>query len=155
MTNVLLVLSPASDAPRAVSDAVQHARDAGGRLIVLTVVNPALTARVGAALTDVGFVGEQVSDDVMHTLAREQQAHAEALLHRIGEQAKRAGVPFTPLIETGDPSEVCARVIAEHHVRHAVLVAEKRSWLTRILARSATVRLPAVAGCEVEVVEEE
>ena len=155
MNNVLLVLSPVSDARRAIADAVQRAHKAGGHLIALTVVNPDLTARVGAAFTDVGFVGEQVSDDVMHTLAREQRAHAEALLQRIGEQARTAGVPFTALIETGDPSEVCARVIADHHVRYAVLVAEKRSWLTRILARAATVRLPAVAGCEVEVVEEE
>ena len=155
MNNVLLVLSPVTDAPRAVADALHRAKQSGGHLIALTVVNPDLTERVGAALTDTGFVGEQVSDDVMHTLAREQRVHAEALLHRIGEQARTAGVEFTPLIQTGDPSDICARVIAEHHVRYAVLVAEKRSWLTRILARSATVRLPAVAGCHVEVVEEE
>jgi hypothetical protein len=59
------------------------------------------------------------------------------------------------LIETGDPSDVCARVIADRHVRYAVVVAEKRAWLTRMLARSATVRLPALAGCEVVLVEEE
>ncbi len=39
-------------------------------------------------------------------------------LHRIGEQAKRAGVPFIPLIETGDPASYApaARAAAGHNI---------------------------------------
>jgi hypothetical protein len=34
-------------------------------------------------------------------------------------------------------------------------VAERQSWLTRFLSRSAAVRLPALSGCEVRVMEED
>ncbi len=87
-------------------------------------------------------------------LAREQHTRAEEMLAEIGARARAAGVEFMPLIETGDASEVCAAVIRRHQVQCAVLVAEKRSWLTKLLSRSQAVHVPALAGCEIKVVEE-
>ena len=133
---------------------MQRAKDLGGELVALAVLDPDLTRRVATTLTNVGFLGEKVSDGVMETLAREQRAQAETLLKQVEEQAAREGVACTPLIEEGDPSEICARVIRAHGVESAVLVAEKQSWLTRFLSRSAAVKLPALAGCEVKVMED-
>jgi hypothetical protein len=73
----------------------------------------------------------------------------------VGPRAQQRGVAFVPLIEEGDPEDVCARVIARHDVTAAILVVEKRSWLSRILARSAAVKLPAMANCALTVIEEE
>jgi Universal stress protein family len=154
MKNVLLVTSPLNEAPQAIAYAVQQAKDLGGELIALAVLDPDLTRRIATTLTNVGFLGEKVSNGVMDTLAREQRGQAEALLKRVGDEAARQGVACTPLIEEGDPSEVCSRVIRSHGVESAILVAEKRSWLTRFLSRSAAVRLPALAGCEVKVMED-
>ncbi len=154
MKNVLLVTSPVTDARNAVAYAIRRAKEIGGGLLALAVLDPDLTQHVATTLANVGFVGEKVSENVVDALVREQRAHAEALLHEIAEQAKKEGVACTPLIEEGDPSEVCGRIIATHAVQCAVLVAEKRSWLTRFLSRSAAVKLPALAGCEVKVMEE-
>lgn len=154
MKNVLLVTSPVTDAPRAVAYALRRAKEIGGGLLALAILDPSLTQRVATTLTDVGFVGEKVSEDVADTLAREQRTQAETLLNQIAEQAKTDGVAFTPLIEAGDPSEVCSRIVDTGNVQCAVLVAEKRSWLTRLLSHSAPVKLPALAGCEVKVMEE-
>ena len=154
MKNVLLVTSPVNDGPNAVAYALRRAAEIGGGLVALAVLDPDMTQRVAATLTNIGFVGEKVSESVMRTLEREQRAQAEALLKHIGEQAAQQGVPYTSLVEEGDPSEICARIIRSHSVESAVLVAEKRSWLTRFLSRSASVNLPSLEGCEVKVMDD-
>jgi hypothetical protein len=151
MKTVLLVTSPTIDAPNAVAYALRRAKEAGAALLAVIVLDADLTQRVAARLTNEGFVGEKVSDSVAEILAREQRARAEARVTEIAGQARREGVPFDSLIESGDASDVCARLIAARSVGLAVLVAEKQSWLTRLLSRSVAVRLPTLAGCEVRV----
>lgn len=154
MANVLLIIPPGIQ-PRAARDhAMAAAARSGGTLIGLVLLDPAETARIAASL-DSAFMGGRVSDRVVEVLAREQRSQAEAVLAEVGAQAQARGVPFVPLIEEGDADEVCARVIRAHQVAAAVLVVEKRSWLSRILARSAAVKLPAMANCALTVVEEE
>lgn len=75
-------------------------------------------------------------------------------MKQIAEQAKREGVEFTTLIKEGDPSDICGRIIETHDVQCAVLVAEKRSWLTRLLSGAVVVKLPAGTGCEVKIMED-
>jgi nucleotide-binding universal stress UspA family protein len=154
MTTVLLVTSPSIVAPNAVAYALRRAKESAARLLAVVVLDADLTRRVAAALTNEGFVGEKVSDGVVEILGREQRARADALLQQIAGQAAAAGVPFASLIETGDASDVCARIIPAHDVSLAVLVAEKRSWLTRFLSQTAAVKLPSFAGCEVQVMDD-
>jgi nucleotide-binding universal stress UspA family protein len=154
MSNVLLV-TPPNVQPRAARDyAIDAAARSGGTLIGLVLLDPAETARIASTL-DSAFMGERVSDRVVEVLAREQRSQAEALLAKLAAQVEARGVRFVPLIEAGDVDEVCARVIATHQVTSAVLVVEKRSWLSRILARSPAVKLPAMANCALTVMEEE
>lgn len=154
MANVLLIVPPGIR-PRAARD---HALDAaargGGSLVALVLLDPGETARIAATL-DSAFMGERVSDRVVEVLAREQRDQAEATLREIGARAEARGVSFVPLVEEGTPEEVCARVIRAYHIGSAVLVVEKRSWLSRILSRAATVKLPAMADCSLTVMEED
>ena len=153
MTNVLLVIPPGIR-PRVARDhAIELAKREGGGLVGLVLLDPAETARIAATL-DSAFMGERVSDRVVEVLTDEQRSQADAVLDDVGEQARAAGVPFTPLVADGDPEDVCAQMIRAHQVCAAVLVVEKRSWLSRILARSAAVRLPAMADCTLTVIEE-
>jgi nucleotide-binding universal stress UspA family protein len=154
MKTVLLVTSPTTEAPNAVAYALRRAKEAGAQLLAAVILDADLPQRVAATLTNEAFVGEKVSDSVVEILAREQRARAEAVVAEIATQAQRAAVPFEALIESGDASEVCGRLIPARDVSLAVLVAEKHSWLTRFLSRAAAVRLPALAGCEVQVMDE-
>lgn len=154
MKNVLLITSPLADAPKAVAYALRRAQAIGAGLVAVAVLDADLTSRLVTTLTNVGFVGEKVSEDVAQALAREQRAQADSLLHHIAEQAKNAGIAFTPLIEEADPREWCGRVAAQYAVQSVVLVAEKRSWLTRLLSGAAALKLPTLAGCEVIVMED-
>ncbi|MBI4519118.1 MAG: hypothetical protein HY699_25285 [Deltaproteobacteria bacterium] len=154
MPNVLLMIPPGVEPCRSRDQAIASAQRLGGTLIALIVLDPAETARVASSL-DSAFIGDRVSDRVVEVLTREARTRAEALVRSLGEQVAKAGVRFTSLIEEGDPGTICARVMRTHDVGAAVLVAEKRSWLSRLLSRGADVRLPALAGCEVRVVEED
>lgn len=154
MKNVLLVIVPGYEAPNAVAYAIGRARDLGGELIALAVLDPATRQRLATALSDVGFVGERVSGDVVEALEKEQRGFAELQAAQVRAEAERAGVPVTVLVEAGDPSEVAPRICARHQVALAVLVAERQSWVTRFLSRSAPVKLPALASCEVKVMED-
>lgn len=154
MANVLLVIPPGIR-PRAARDhAIDAAVHAGGSLIGLVLLDSSETARLAASL-DSAFMGERVSARVVEVLAREQRSQAEAVLGEIAAAAQARAVPFVPLIEEGDADEVCAQVIRAHQVASAVLVVERRSWLSRILARSSAVKLPAMANCALTVMEEE
>src|SRR5512143_1753442 len=139
MSNVLLVIPPGIRPRAAPERALDAAARGGGTLIALVLLDPAETARIAATL-DSAFMGERVSDKVVEVLSREQRNQAEALQAVIGERAKARGVPYVPLIEEGDADEVCARVVRAHHATAAILVVEKRSWLSRILSRSAGVK---------------
>lgn len=154
MANVLLVIPPGVR-PRAARDtAIEAAARAGGTLIGLVLLDPAETARIAATL-DSAFMGERVSDRVVEVLVGEQRNQAETVLAEIAAAAQARGVPFVRLIEQGDADEVCARVIRTHQVSAVILVVEKRSWLSRILARSSAVKLPAMANCTLTVMEED
>lgn len=154
MKNVLLVVTPGYEAPKAVAYAMGRARELGGSLVALSVLDPDAHKQISSTLSNVGFVGGRVREDLVEALEREQRSFAEAQLQQVAEEAQRQGIDCAVLIEEGDPSEVCSRVVRERAIGLAVLVAERRSWVTRFLSRSAPVRLPTFAGCEIKVMED-
>lgn len=154
MSKILLIIPPGVRPDASTRYAIEAARREGSSLVAVVVLDQAETARIAATL-DGAFMGERVSDRVVEVLAREQHTRAETLLDSIGEQARGAGIEFVPLIEEGDPSAVCSRIVQRYQIAAAVLAVERRSWLARFLSRSANVKLPTVAGCEVNVIEED
>jgi nucleotide-binding universal stress UspA family protein len=155
MQNVLVVIPAGKEPQRALQAAIELAKERGGQLVALAVLDPRLSSRVATTLTEVGFMADEVGASVGNTLLHEYRVESEALLQALAKRAKRDGVSVTPLIEEGDTEEICSRVIRTHQIGTAVLVAEKRSWLTRFLSHGAAVSLPALAGCEVRVMEED
>jgi len=155
MQNVLIVIPPGKEPEQAIQAAIDLAQHRGVRLVALIVLDLRLATRVANRLTEVGFMGEEIGDHVTEVIEQEYRSDSEALLQRISERAKREGVSVTVLLEEGDRGEVCTRIIRAHEIGTALLVTEKHSWLTRFLSRSAAVRLPALAECEVRLMEEE
>jgi len=153
MGNVLLLL-PNRESPRAVREAITAAKTRASGLLIAVVLDPESNERVSAAVTEMGFMGEKVGDTVRETLARAWRTQAEELVRQLTEHARAQGVAAEVFVEQGDPSEICQRLVATRGVDVAILVAERRSWLTRLLAREA-LHLPHLSGCEVRVIEEE
>jgi len=153
MKNVLLVIPPGVKPRIGLHHALERASAVGSKLVALVILDPSETVRIAARLDD-AFLGERVGDRVIKALEREQFVRAEDLLTDIASEAADAGIEVVRLIESGDTSEVCERVIRQQDIGYAVLVAERRSWLTRLLSRSPTVNIPTFEGCEIKVVEE-
>jgi nucleotide-binding universal stress UspA family protein len=155
MHNVLVLIPAGTEPQRAIRAAIGLAQEKDARLVAVVVITPEVASRVTSTLSDVGFVGEHVGSQVLETIQHECRTRSEALLRSVAEQAKQEGVAVTAMIEEGDTGEICARVIRTHQIGTAVLVAERQSWLARFLSRSAPVKLPALSGCEVRVMEED
>ena len=153
--NVLILIPPGKEPQQAIRAAIDLAKQRAGKLVALVVLDQELAARVSTRFSESGFMSEHVEHQVSETIMREYRTQAEALLRTIAEHATKEGVAVTPILEEGDTEDVCGRVIRSHQIGTAVLVAEKRTWLTRLLSRSGAVNLPALAGCEVRVMEED
>jgi hypothetical protein len=106
-------------------------------------------------MIDIGMLAEKITDQVAETVEREHRIRAEALLRDIIEQARARGIAARTAIETGDPGEACRKLVAAADVSTAVVVTEKRSWLSRLLTVGQPLRLPALGGCEVVLVGED
>ena len=154
MNHILLVVPPGVRPCTGLAHALERAQEKKAKLVALAIIDPDETARIASRL-DSAFMGERVGDRVMEALLREQRVHAQDLLSEITKGAENVGVEVIPVIESGDTSEICDRIIRQFGANYAVLVAERRSWLTRLLSRSSSVRLPAFAGCELKVIEED
>src|ERR1051325_101141 len=147
MNNVLLLIPANHESQAAVREAIDAAKSRGGTLYVAVAVDPDVIEEVSSTMTEEGFIGEKVMDQVCCTLEREYHSRAEALAKAIVEQAKEQSVSAEGSVEEGDPAEVLSRLVPDRRIGLAILVAERRSWLTRLLSRDA-IRLPALAGCE-------
>ena len=153
MKHVLLVLPPEAEETKAVDFAVAEAAKRGESLVSIALLDADIAARVSTTLANVGFVGEKVCGNVADTLAREQRVHAEQALERVAAAAHAQNVAFHGRVEEGELDEVCGRIAVDCEIDLVVLATERRSLLGRFLARSAAVRLPSLAGCEVKLIE--
>jgi len=155
MTNVLLIVPADCDCRTALREAIAEAKNGPGRrLYIAAVMDPQICERLSESLSETGLVGERVSDSVCSTLMRDYEQRARVLADELSAAARQEQVDALGLAEQGEPSEVCGRLVRAHEIGTAILVAERRSWLTRLLS-GGTLRMPALPGCEVRVVEED
>lgn len=155
MSDVLLLVPPDRQVARAIETALDLAAKRAAGLLAAVVIDADASLRLASRMIDVGLIPEKLTDQISETLAREHRIRAEAVLSEIAEQARARGIPCRTTIETGDPSEVCRRLVEEGKLGAAVIVTEKRSWIGRILSGGQPIRPPALGGCEVTLVDED
>ena len=155
MSGVLLLVPPDRQVTGAISTALDLAQAHGDELLAVVVIDADASVRLAGRMIDVGLLPEKITDQLSETLAREHQVRAEALLCEIDERAAARRIRLRTGIESGDPGEVCRRLVASESVDTVILVAEKRSWLTRVLAGGEPLRPRDLGGCEVVVVDED
>lgn len=154
MKAVLLLVSPKTDSPQARTYAIEQARALSAELLVVAVLDPEIGGRVGRKLEESGFVGEKVSESLVCCLERDLRTQGEELVQGIATEAQRAGVVVHTRVEEGDLREIASRCCSGFELQLAVVAAEKRSWLGRLLGSEGEqqrgLRLPR---CEVKVIE--
>jgi nucleotide-binding universal stress UspA family protein len=154
MGHILLVMAADHQSQRAAPEAIALARQQGAALTVAVVIDQTVMNRVAHNLDETGLAGEKIGDGVRECLLREYRARADAVVAAAVELGRNAGVTVNGVIEEGDPTEIGTRLACTLPATAVVLVAERRSWLSRLLSGSA-VRMPELPGCEVLVIEED
>jgi nucleotide-binding universal stress UspA family protein len=154
--SAVLLLVPAD---RQVTSAIETALDLAARreasLVAAVVVDDAAAGRLSSRMIDVGLLAEKITDQVSEALMREHQVRGQALLREIAERARARGIPCRTTLEIGDPGEICRVLAQREDCAVAVVVTEKRSWVTRIFAGGQPLEVPAFGGCAVVPVEED
>jgi nucleotide-binding universal stress UspA family protein len=155
MSDVLLLVPPDRQITRAIQQALDLAARRGQGLLAAVVLDADATLRLAGRMIDVGLLPEKITDQVSETLAREHRMRAEMVLADVAEQARARGLPCRTTIESGDPADVCRRLVAAGGISVAVVVTEKRSWIGRVLSGAEPLQPPALGGCELVLVEED
>lgn len=154
MAHVLLVMAADHQSQRAAAEAVALARTHGAALTVAVVIDPTVMDRVSHNLDEIGLAGEKIGDGVRDVLLREYRSRAATAVAAATELARQAGISVTGIVEEGDPTEIGTRLARTLPATAVLLVAERRSWLGRLLSGSA-IGMPDLPGCEVRVIEED
>ncbi len=109
--------------------AIDLARSAQARLLLLSVLSPGTGTPAGIA----------TSDGADH--AREEFENAEALLYAAGAACAEAGVDFSVILEHGDPVDRILAVCRDREADAIAMATRGRTGFTRWVAPSATLQV--------------
>lgn len=152
---VLLLMPPDRQVTGAIAKALDLAAERDARLVAAVVVDEDAGERLSSRIADRGVLGDGVTDRIAEAVEREHRIRAEALLREVADQARTRGLTCTTLVETGDPSAVCRRLVATERASVAVVVVERRSWLARMLSGGQPLEPVQLGGSEVVLVDED
>jgi nucleotide-binding universal stress UspA family protein len=155
MSTVLLLLPPDRQVTRAIATALDVAAERGAKLIAVVVIDDDASLRLATRMIDVGLLAEKLTDQVSEAMEREHRIRGDALLTEVADQARTRGIACERRLEHGDMDEVCRLLVEATGASAAVLVAEKRSWLARMLTGGEPLRPAALGGCELIIVDED
>jgi len=153
MKNTLLVLSTAAQAPKAIDIALARAKELGGKLIALFVVDVQLPASIFERLEGTVSVGEIPGQNVQDALMNEYKRQGEQQLAAVTERARAKGIEIESLLKVGVFADECIRVIRENEVEVAVISRQPRSHLSRFIFGSPIKKIQDNVKCRFEIVD--
>ncbi|MCC7033267.1 MAG: universal stress protein [Acidobacteria bacterium] len=107
-----------------------------------------LAARANAVLLFLHVVpGASHGESMLHAAADLASGAPESWLRRL--RPSHAGVPFRHRLELGDPADVAARFVREHHVELLVAEEPPRGWIAETLWRGLAETLIRRVNCPV------
>ncbi len=153
MKNTLLVLSTAAQSPKAIDVAFERVRTQGGKLIILFIVDQAMTTSIFDRLEGNMAMGDQPGQEVQEALVREYQRQGEQQLSEIVARAEQAGMATETVFKAGDFAEQCIQIIREYDIAAAVVTRSRRSQLSRFIFGSPIKRIQDNVSCDFEIVD--
>jgi nucleotide-binding universal stress UspA family protein len=150
--SILLVLSSTRPAPSALATALDRAR--GGTLSVLFVYDARSTKKLASRLNTFGLVGPEDTGAIESVLRAEYLRRAGEQMELILNRATQAGVFCATQIAEGDFTEIVQKTVAAEKVAAVLVVHQRRSHMSRLLAQAQFESLRAQLTVPVEVVEE-
>lgn len=155
MSHVLLLLSPRYPFSRSLARAIELARKNNASLVAVAVIPDSQVAALATTLSDVGFVGEKLSGDVVDHVRAELEGLAEEQLRSVHQQATAAGIPVVTHVVAAELFEAAEQMISRYAVQTVVVAIPARPWFEKLWGRGRTLDWVEELGCPVETVEEE
>ncbi len=155
MKDILLILPTSKTSNEAVDFAIRKAKEIGGALTVLYILDTAMADEVFDKFTDIGFIGDKPSSQLTEAIMKEYRQRGYELLGAVQIKAMEAGVPFNPITLHGDFTECAMKVINDIKPVMAVTVRERLSGLSRYFSTSSINELQDSAPCEVVFFDED
>ncbi|MEE9613416.1 MAG: universal stress protein [Thermodesulfobacteriota bacterium] len=154
MKNVLLILSTSRTSEEAIEFAVGAAKERGGTLVALYLLETGLAEEVFDRFSDVGFIGDRPSTELSEAIMKEYRQRGYEELGLVQVRAMEEGVEFDPIMEEGEVVSRALDIMEGREVALAVCVRRKQSTFARYFSGSLTDELKEKAPCEVVVIEE-
>ena len=151
---ILLVLSTTRESEKSVDVAIARAKESGGELLVLLVLDEDLPRNIVDHLTERGFIGNTPSSQLYDAILKEYEIQGKTRFEAVKRRAEAASVPCRAIMTRGSFAQQTLAVIRREGVTTAVITKRKRSNLSRFLLGSVVKDLREKSPCEVLIVGE-
>lgn len=154
MKRIVLILTPARFSSSCVESALRAASAERAELVIVFVLDTTISEDVQSRLTDMGFLGEVPSSELLRAMRDEQVRQGKKELSRIADIAAERGIRFRTEFMEGE-FVTASLEVATKEAADAIFVARReRPRLSRLVTGSAVSDLKDAAPCEVHVHDE-
>lgn len=153
MATFLFALSTTEVAPEVINHVVKFAATKKAKLVTLFVIDESVPQTVFQRLTDIGFIGEKPSEELEKAVNLEYQRQAKQLLAEVKKVCAQQGVTCATKLAPGSFTETVLQEVAAFAADLLILIRERRSFLSRLLATSAVETIIYQAPCEIKIFE--
>ena len=154
MAKTLLILSTSRTSERAVDFAVSQAKEKGETLVALYILEEELTNEVFDRFTDIGFIGDKPSSELVESIMKEYRQRGYEEIGKVQVKAMEAGVDFDAVTVEGNFVDETLKAIDDHGASMAVVVKRKKSIFMKYFSRSFADEISERASVEVAVFDE-
>lgn len=153
MKNTLLVLSTAAQSPKAIEMALATAKELGGKLIALFVVDVELPSSIFERLEGTVSVGELPGQNVQEALMQEYKRQGEQQLAEVKRRADEQGIQTELIIKEGIFADECIKVIRDQDIEVTVATRQRKSHLSRFIFGSPIKKIQDNVNCQFKIVD--
>ncbi len=154
MKRIMLILSTASDSPKAEDFAMDLARKECASLFVLFILDSKIPESILQKLTDIGFLGGKPSEQLTQAIMKDYRQSAYRRLQEIKEKATRFSIPCEIYLEKGEFVSESIRFIKKYSIDLCILTKKRGSLLSRIIHKSVVDDLINLRPCPIQIIED-
>lgn len=154
MKRIMLILSTASDSPKAEDFAMDLAKKESASLFVLFILDTKVPESILQKLTDIGFLGGKPSEQLTQAIMKDYRQSAYRKLQEIKDRANRLSIPCEIYLEKGEFVSESIKFIKKHNIDLCILTKKKGSLLSRLIFRSVVDDLVNSRPCPIKIIED-
>ncbi|MCK5237195.1 MAG: universal stress protein [Deltaproteobacteria bacterium] len=155
MNKVILILSTSGTSNEAIEFAVKEAKERNSSLLALYIIETGLTNELFDRFTDIGFIGDKPSSDLVEAVQKEYRQRGYEEIGKAQVRAMEESVNFDAVTLQGEFLKEAEKAIDEHDASLVVAVRKKKHSFLKYFSRSLADELKKRSKVEVIIFNEE